>query len=273
MPDTITKLGVSVVQHGRDNDRIYVMRLSVRDMPHILHRLYDLAWANSYSKIFAKVPARALDPFIRAGYAIEACVPGLFNGREAGYFVAKYFSPARAADKKDDGVRSFAGFAAKRTPIQKKALTLHIAGPGDAKELAGLYGRVFDTYPFPINDASYIVKTMRENVRYFLVRVNGRLAAAASSEMSREPQHVEMTDFAVLPEYRGNGMAGRLLRTMEENMIGEGMKVAYTIARAASYPINRTFSRAGYSYGGRLVNNTNICGSLESMNVWYKALG
>ncbi len=277
MHDAITRIGDTVIQHGRLNDRIYVMKLSVRDMPHIVHHLYDLAVANSYSKIFAKVPAHALDPFIRAGYAIEAYVPGFFNGHEGGYFVAKYLDAARVVDKKHgiiDGMRSLAGkiTARRMAPSQIKALTLHVAGPDDAKGLASLYGRVFSTYPFPINDADYILKTMKENIRYFIVRVNGRIAAAASSEMDRESWNVEMTDFAALSEYRGNGMSAYLLRLMEENMMGEGMKVAYTIARATSHPINKVFSRAGYSYGGRLVNNTNICGSLESMNVWYKAL-
>jgi hypothetical protein len=50
------------------------------------------------------------------------------------------------------------------------------------------------------------------------------------------------------------------------------MRIAYTIARSLSYPVNSLFSRAGYSFGGTLVKNTNICGSFESMNVWYKAL-
>lgn len=277
MSDVITRIGDTVIQHGRHNDRIYVMKLSIYDMPHIVHRLYDMAKANSYSKIFVKVPAHALDPFIRAGYTIEAYVPGFFNGLEGGYFMARYLDMARVVDKKSgilDGVRSLAGIVmtSRMAPAQIKALTLHVAGPGDAKGLAELYGRVFRTYPFPIHDADYILKTMKENIRYFFVRVNGRMAAAASSEMDRESRNVEMTDFAALPEYRGNGVSAHLLRMMEENMTGEGMKVAYTIARATSYPINRAFSRAGYVYGGRLINNTNICGSFESMNVWYKAL-
>jgi DNA-binding XRE family transcriptional regulator len=60
---------------------------------------------------------------------------------------------------------------------------------------------------------------------------------------------------------------------MEEEMAREGMKTAYTIARALSYPVNRLFSAAGYAYCGTLVKNMNICGALESMNVWHKPLG
>jgi hypothetical protein len=36
--------------------------------------------------------------------------------------------------------------------------------------------------------------------------------------------------------------------------------------------MNITFAKLGYRYGGRLINNTNISGSIESMNVWYKSL-
>jgi hypothetical protein len=52
----------------------------------------------------------------------------------------------------------------------------------------------------------------------------------------------------------------------------EGILLSYTIARAIFRPINAVFAGAGYQYAGTLLNNTNICGSLESMNVWYRKL-
>jgi hypothetical protein len=36
--------------------------------------------------------------------------------------------------------------------------------------------------------------------------------------------------------------------------------------------MNSTFASAGYLFGGMLPNNTNISGSMESMNIWYKKL-
>jgi len=36
--------------------------------------------------------------------------------------------------------------------------------------------------------------------------------------------------------------------------------------------MNITFARNNYSFAGTLINNTNISGQIESMNVWYKAL-
>jgi putative beta-lysine N-acetyltransferase len=84
--------------------------------------------------------------------------------------------------------------------------------------------------------------------------------------------NVEMTDFATLPDHRGRGYSYYLLKKMEEKMHEMGIITAYTIARARSYGMNTVFSRSSYSYAGTLVNNTNISGSIESMNIWYKRL-
>jgi len=101
---------------------------------------------------------------------------------------------------------------------------------------------------------------------------DGALAALSSAEMDIQGSNVEMTDFATLPEYRGRGLAQFLLQEMEGAMTHKGMRTAYTIARAVSPGMNITFSRRGYQYGGTLVNNTQISGSIESMNIWYKSL-
>jgi hypothetical protein len=69
------------------------------------------------------------------------------------------------------------------------------------------------------------------------------------------------------------GFAGTLLHAKEAHMKNEGIVLAYTIARAISRPINTTLAVVEYQFGGLLPNNTNICGSLESMNVWYKKKG
>jgi len=59
---------------------------------------------------------------------------------------------------------------------------------------------------------------------------------------------------------------------MEKYMTRSGFCLLYTIARAASFGMNTTFARANYQYGGTLINNTQISGSIESMNIWYKEL-
>ena len=81
-----------------------------------------------------------------------------------------------------------------------------------------------------------------------------------------------MTDFATLSECRGNSLGTHLLEHMEQAVKTKSIKTAYTIARAASPGMNITFAKCDYEYGGRLINNTNISGQIESMNIWYKPL-
>lgn len=81
-----------------------------------------------------------------------------------------------------------------------------------------------------------------------------------------------MTDFATLPDHLGQGLAVRLLWHMEREMPGYQMRTAYTIARSLSPGMNITFAKMGYLFAGTLVNNTDISGQIESMNIWYKRL-
>ena len=81
-----------------------------------------------------------------------------------------------------------------------------------------------------------------------------------------------MSDFAVLPDYRGAGLGRRLLRALEQGVRSRGISTAYTIARLNSVEMNTVFKRSGYQYAGTLINNTRISTGIESMNVWYKAL-
>ena len=134
------------------------------------------------------------------------------------------------------------------------------------------FKEVFESYPFPIHDPVYLQKTMKSHIQYFYVSDRGRFVALSSAEMNHSCKNVEMTDFATLQAYRGRGLAVHLLGTMEKEMKERGIKTAYTIARAVSAGMNITFAKMGYAFSGTLINNTNISGNIESMNIWYKRL-
>jgi putative beta-lysine N-acetyltransferase len=138
--------------------------------------------------------------------------------------------------------------------------------------MAEVYREVFQSYPFPIDEPEYLLETMRTHVVYFGAWEDGKLIALSSAETDEPNLNVEMTDFATLPSCRGRGLASYLLDLMAPAMKDRGIRTAYTIARAYSYGMNITFARLGYEFGGVLINNTQIGGQFESMNVWYKPL-
>ena len=128
------------------------------------------------------------------------------------------------------------------------------------------------SYPFPIDDPEYISETMEGDFDYFCIEKDNKIVALSSFELFKNSNSVEMTDFATLPAFRGNGYANMLLKTMEIQTRKKKFKTAFTVARAVSPGMNITFAKNGYIYAGRLTNNTNISGNIESMNIWYKKL-
>jgi beta-lysine N6-acetyltransferase len=273
--DRIERLGGSIVQHGPLNDRVYLMKMGDEPPAKVLHRLEVLARKGGYSKIFAKVPVRARKVFLGEGYEEEAAVPGLFRGREDGFFLSRFPGSWRARESRMSKVEEVLGAALKKRgagPKESTSLRIRQLGPEHAEEMAALYGLIFDSYPFPIHDPEYLKSTMAENIRYFGVLGKEGLAALSSTEMDTAGANVELTDFATSPKWRGKGLAGALIRDMEGRMAERDMATAFTIARAESFGMNIAFARMGYRVGGTLVNNTNIGGRLESMNVWYRSL-
>ncbi|MDP2216718.1 MAG: putative beta-lysine N-acetyltransferase [Methanolobus sp.] len=280
MTDAIIRLGDSVVQHGRHNDRVYLMTLSSSDFDPIhpvLEAMESLASENSYSKIFCKIPSSLKGDFLSVGYVEEAHIPGFFGGSEDASFMCRYFSQSRMHDESSGENCKVLDIALGRQDEQKEVrlpvnANCDICTPADVGEMADVFREVFPTYPFPVFDPEYLLQTMSEGFVYFCIRTEGRIVALSSCEMDTENRTVEMTDFATLPAYRGRGYSHFLLSEMEREMLRSNMLLAYTIARARSYGMNIVFCSNSYRYAGTLVNNTNISGGFESMNVWYKRL-
>jgi hypothetical protein len=85
--DTLIAKGGTVIQHGPLNDRVYLMKLGPSHMQFSFEEAEALAREHGYSKIVAKVPPSAREVYAGGGYAIEAVLPGFFNGREDCYFL------------------------------------------------------------------------------------------------------------------------------------------------------------------------------------------
>lgn len=274
MHDSITHIGSSEIQHGKYNNRIYLMKLAKGDFPDIINKLERMAQTNGYSKIFAKVPPYAKDVFINNGFIVEASIPNFYNYEQA-FFLAKFFNEERTHNHQFEKTDMVLKEARKRATLSE-TITLgsdfiyKSCSKSDAIQMAEVYKRVFATYPFPIDDPDHIMKTMERNVLYFAIWHNSKIVALSAAEIDAEFSNAEMTDFATLPEYTGRGFATFLLQLMESELRKRQINTAYTISRALSFSMNITFARTGYKYCGTLLNNTNISGHFESMHVWYK---
>jgi lysine 2,3-aminomutase len=276
--DKIETIGNSIIHHGKFNNRIYLLSLAHNEAATIIPRLDKLAVENGYTRIFAKIHSDALPEFMLNGYVIEAFVPEFYDGKADCIMVAKFFDNERSKiplEKVERFIELLNAFseaedpaATEREKYRHTVLTHQDVGP-----VTEVFKRVFETYPFPVHDADYISETMDDDgSRYYGIWEGDNLMGISTAEIDLVNKNAEMTDFAVLPEYRGRGLALKLLNFMEKEMKTAGIKTVYTIARLGELGMNKTFLKAGYKYTGTLVKNTNIGGSIESMNIYYKRL-
>jgi len=244
------------------------------DQYYIVDRLELLAKEKLYDKIVLKIPSSICDDFIEKGYKSEGKVLNYGQGKEDFYFLSKFLSNERSLTDKQAEYDRIINVAQtkKHEPLPPLSDDFHITKMDKSKSkiMASIYKEVFKTYPFPIFDPIYIQDTMDTHAVYFGVYHGHELVALASSEINEKNKNAEMTDFAIKPQFRGNQLAKHLLTILEEEMASRSILTFYTIARSESLPMNCTFASLGYHFGGTLINNTQISGKLESMNIWYK---
>lgn len=280
--DRTEEIRGAVVHHGPVSDRAYLLRSSGEACVDV-EVLEGLGAEMGYGKLFAKVSSGDREAFERAGFVTEARVPLAYSGEEI-LFCSRFLDPDREVESTEDEVELVLGESASAssgtegTPLADPAegelegYELRVADMPDAPEVARLYAEVFESYPFPITSPGFIAGEMKSGTVFVVAVAETRIVAAASAEVDSTTASCEMTDFATVSEHRGAGLASALLERLESAARDRGVMTAYTIARATSAGMNIVFARRGYRYGGLLVNNTGICGDIESMNVWYRSI-
>lgn len=276
-PDMIEALPCgSLIQHGRSNDRIYLMKPPESLPDDLPEKLIAKARELGYSKIFAKIPDAAAERFLQAGYTAEAVIHGFFRRAADCFFMGYFLDKKREIEKNQPDLERILDQANEKAdtplPVLKPEFSIRICKDADIRKMVKIFQKVFDSYPFPVYDPNYLLETMHNHVIYFGVFIGDKLVALSSSEIDATSATAEMTDFATLPEWRGHSFASHLLTAMEQSLRQHGIQTAYTIARAISPGMNTAFARMGYKLAGQLKNNTNISGGIESMNVWYKPM-
>ncbi len=265
----------SNILEDKASKRIYVTKLCNKDVPHIIEYLNNISSKNGATKIIVKVPATYCPLFIQHGFQQEAYIPRFFTDKTDVVFMCKYLNEERKKPEKEH-LKAFQGMFENSPSTCIKTLNREFQiRELDIKNIPAMisvFKAVFESYPFPIFDAHFLQQSMLNGTRYFGVFAGTELIAVSSAECDTVHKNAEMTDFAVLPTHRGMCLASHLLTTMEQTLLAEEYHTVYTIARLYCIPMNKTFYNAQYQFSGTLTQNTQISGSIQSMNVWYKHL-
>lgn len=275
MKDILEKKGNSIIQHGKYNDRIYVLKSDEKNYNDFIIFLEKLAAEKKYGKIFVKINEDYKNFFIKNSYFQEAFIPSFYKNKKGVCFVSKFLSKERQNFRDKNEIFKVTQFVLEKSGEAKQIILsskykIKKMAKEDIFLMVEIYKQVFESYPFPIFNSEYILETMQSHIDYYGVYYNQKLIALSSCEMDIENKNAEMTDFATVLEHRGNNLSFHLLVTMEKEAFKKGIKTFYTIARANSIGMNMAFAKNGYEFAGTLVNNSNIGGKIETMNVWYK---
>jgi len=256
------------------NRRIRVVDYTAKDTESMVRFLDYLAKENGFDKVFLKAKSEEWEKLLPYGFVLEGIFKYYFNGDHA-YCLSKFYSQERRISLRFDEETEILEEVSRIKPEPSTSqlpeeFQLREAGEGDINEISSLYKRVFKTYPIPLNQPQYVEHLMDEDYLFMVITHQGKIISSASADINYKLSNAEITDCASLPEYRGRGLMFTIIAAMEKEVQIRGIKCLYSIARALSPGMNTVFKKLGYTYTGRLVNNCNIFGKFEDMNLWVK---
>ncbi len=259
------------------NQRLRVLGYRAEDVGPLVMALRRLADANGFDKIIVMASHDDWQGFLRFGYVLEAVLE-YYHGGEDAFIVSKFRSQERLDSpnlmdetQMIESITADGGHAASRKEVPE-GYTIRLARRDDIFSLLGLYAEIFDSYPSPLKHASYLEHIFQKESLFAVCTHDGSVVAAASAELMPSKRAAELTDCATRKEARGKGLMSHLLLRLEEELRRRDYVCAYTMARARSYGMNSVFHNLGYEYTGRLINNCDIYGAYEDMNIWVKDL-
>jgi putative beta-lysine N-acetyltransferase len=233
--------------------------------------LLKAARSFGFGKAIAYV--RPKDKATFSGFMQEGEIPGYFGGEDAICLVS-YTSKGRSIPRDQKKAEQITKLAQKKAASNKSVNTsyvLRVATADDSAALASFFGAIFkDSYPTPVSEPAYLREAISSNTVFWLVEDKQAIIGAASLETDPAHKNAEVTDCAVLPAYRGQGLLAILVNQLEGEGRRRGLTCLYSLSRALLPGINIVLSASGYRWYGRLINNCRICGGFEDMNIWQK---
>ncbi|MBM7614468.1 putative beta-lysine N-acetyltransferase [Alkaliphilus hydrothermalis] len=207
----------------------------------------------------------------------EGKIDGFYNGEDA-YIYSQFFNPERNFSPYKEQQQQLIEAVQKKYQKPLKELVLpdeyeiRKADVSDVIEMANVFGKVFETYPTPMDQPKYIKKVMKEETIFSLITHDDKIVSIASADINPKYKNAEITDCATLPEFRGNGFLSHIIAHLEDRLKEKKVPNLFSLTRAISTGMNHVIAKHGYSYRGTLVQNCDISGSFEDMNIWVKQL-
>ena len=267
-----------MLHHGKTHNRLYLMQTEQDNWDSLIPIMKDLAQEKNYDKILGRIPEEAKEVFESNGYHVEAKIPGLYNGKVTGYFLADYLNGQRGSCNDQElktiqTVKAIAQAAYSSPEDSYFALPQHMEvrklNRNDLFAMVHLHEKAFKSYPFPVHKAEYLSELAEQNHEFYGLFNQGELIVSAIIKLHRKESNVEIVDFATHPNLNGQNLSYYLVQEIKKIFDGMDYKTIYSLVRATSYGLNITFSKHGFVLGGTLLNNTLIRDTIESMNVWY----
>ena len=259
--------------------KLYGLTAADLDAPDVVALVKGLGDApDLYTKLTVYALPGDEEDWVRRLFLREGAILGYFPGHLHADLWARYADEARLEAPRDaehDEIVAMASDKEACAPALPTGYTCRLAEPDDVPALSMLLRATFSDYPVPL-DPDTLGTAIAEKANLFrcVFDVYGALVAAASAELDHTRASAEMTDCATDPSHRGRGLMAYILWCLEQDVRDRfGITDLYTLARADEPGMNCVFSRLGYRYTGRLVNNCRMPNGWESMNVWCRVRG
>lgn len=253
----------------------YSKRMRIDDYdgpPDAVLQLVESALPRWTEKLIVKSRPGDVAFFESKGLRQEAFIPKYFAGTDM-HFMVRYLLEERSHSSREADEAAIVNAVLLTPPFGSPVprINFKIGGPEDSEALAKLYRDSFQIYPTPVNDPAHIRRTMEEGTVYLLVYEGSKVVSAASAEINTAYRNAELTDCATAEGYEGRGYMRALLLALEEDLKARNITCLYTIARSASFGMNKVFHQLGYTFGGMMTKNCMIYSGMEDMNVWHKS--
>lgn len=278
MFETIENFEGATIYHGEIHNRVYLSEINSAKIDAILPKMTELAKQKKYDKILGLVPENAITHFKSNGFTIEAKIPGLYNGKTTGYFLAEYLNKNRLqCDEKQlktiETVKRIAMAANKPNENPHmgipKDYTIRKLWKKDFSSLATLHEMAYKYHPKHIKKVQDFEGLEAMDHQFHGLFIQDELLVSAILRVHTKEANLEIVDFATHPDYRGQNLSYYLVQEIKKLMGDKDCTTIYALARATSYGLNITYSKHGFKFAGTLTNNAFVRDAMESMNVWY----